>query len=111
MRIPSYLSQTALAFAAVPLLVFAVPTQAAAPEEPICGEREIFVDRLVQGFGERPASVGLGSDGNVVEVFRSDGGSWTLLITKPGGISCVIAAGEAWHHLDAAGKKIGERKS
>ena len=111
MRIPSYLSRIARAFAATPLLALAVPAAASEPEEPICGEREVFVDRLVQGFGERPASVGLGADGNVVEVFRSDGGSWTLLITKPGGISCVIAAGEAWHHLNAAGKKIGERKS
>lgn len=111
MRIPSSLSRTALALAAVPVLAVAVPAAANEPEEPICGEREIFVDRLVQGFGERPASVGLGSDGNVVEVFRSAGGSWTLLITKPGGVSCVIAAGEAWHHLNAAGNKLGERKS
>ena len=33
-------------------------------------------------------------------MFTSDGGAtWTIILTRPGGTSCLVAAGEAWMTL------------
>lgn len=96
MRIPRHFLGSVVALAP---LVAAATAQAGPPADPICGDHKIFVDRLSENFDEHPASIGLGTDGNVIEVFRSDTGSWTLLVTKPGGVSCVIGAGEAWQRI------------
>jgi len=66
----------------------------------VCSERQDFVEKLHKAYGERPASAGFESGGNMVEIFRSDGGSWTILATQPSGISCIVAVGEAWTEGD-----------
>ena len=43
--------------------------------------------------------MGLAADGSVVEVLAATSGSWTILVTKPTGVSCVVASGEAWDHV------------
>lgn len=75
--------------------VFAVPGDAGANGQ-LCGERDEFVQKLNKTYGERPSSAGLESEGNVFEVFRSDEGSWTILATRPSGVSCIVAVGDAW---------------
>ena len=48
-------------------------------------------------------SYGLASNGKLVEVFSSDDGStWTIVLTAPGGVSCIIAAGKYWENLPPA---------
>jgi hypothetical protein len=37
-------------------------------------------------------------DGRVIEFFTSDLGSFTVLLTAPTGLSCVIAVGSDWEH-------------
>ena len=43
--------------------------------------------------------MGLTSTGKVMELLTSSAGSWTILVTMPGGPTCVIAAGESWEEL------------
>lgn len=63
-----------------------------------CAGRDEIVRMLESQYGERPAAAGLAGDRVVVEVFAApDGASWTILLTRPDGISCAILAGEAWH--------------
>ena len=46
---------------------------------------------------EAPVALGLASNGNLMEVFASGlGETWTLVMSMPNGISCVVAAGESW---------------
>ena len=40
--------------------------------------------------------MGLTESGAVLEVLASTVGSWTILITRPDGVSCVVTSGEAW---------------
>jgi hypothetical protein len=48
-------------------------------------------------YGEAPVSLGLQSNGNVLQVFASArSGSWTIVSTSPSGLACVIAAGRGW---------------
>ncbi len=62
-----------------------------------CAERDAVVARLADRYGETLQSIGLQSNSAVVEVYASaDTGTWTILMTRPDGISCLIASGESW---------------
>lgn len=66
-----------------------------------CGPHDAVVSRLAEGYGEARVSIALGANGVVVETFANlETGTWTIVVTAPGGPSCLVAAGEAFH-LDA----------
>ena len=69
---------------------------APANAQSVCGDRTEIVSRLESGYEEQAAAIGLSGTGGVVERYRSEKGSWTLLITRPTGVSCLLAAGESW---------------
>ena len=66
-----------------------------------CGEREQILSKLGKDYAEQPVSVGLSSNGTLVEVLASKSGSWTMIYTKPDGASCVIATGQSWEDVTA----------
>ena len=66
-----------------------------------CGERDKFRIKLEETFAEKPIAMGLTEKGAVIEVYASDSGSWTFLITLPGGLTCVVASGQSWETLVA----------
>jgi hypothetical protein len=67
----------------------------------VCGEREMIVQRLLEQYGETRQSMGLQRNSGVVEVFAStESGTWTILITLPNGMTCLVAAGEAWESFE-----------
>ncbi len=74
---------------------FSSPAQA----QTMCGERRAVVENLDQTYSEAPVSIGLASNGSVIEVLASPSGSFTMILTQPIGLSCVMAAGENWENL------------
>ena len=67
-----------------------------------CTERDAALKTLKDKYQEVPVAVGVASDGNLVEVLSNeDGKTWTIMLTKPGGESCFVAAGEGlvWRKL------------
>lgn len=75
-------------------------SQANAQSARNCGPRDTVVTRLANGFGETRQSMGLGANNAVVEVFASDeNGTWTITITMPNGVTCLIASGQAYEAL------------
>ncbi len=44
-------------------------------------------------------SLGLSHDGRVVEVLKSPGGTWTIIMTAPNGVSCLLIAGKYWQNV------------
>jgi hypothetical protein len=64
-------------------------------------ERGDVLKQLSNDFQENPVAMGLAADGSVVEVLVASSGSWTILVTKPTGVSCVVASGEAWDRVPA----------
>ena len=69
----------------------------AAAQGNVCGQREMIVQRLLEQYGETRQSMGLQRNNGVVEVFASaESGTWTILVTLPNGMTCLVAAGEAW---------------
>lgn len=65
----------------------------------MCGERRAVVANLEKTYSEAPVSIGLASNGSVIEVLASPSGSFTIILTQPNGLSCVMAAGENWENL------------
>ncbi len=66
-----------------------------------CADHATVVERLGEHYGESRQSMGLASDNAVVEVFASmDTGSWTITVTRPGGPTCLVAAGQAYQYLN-----------
>jgi hypothetical protein len=61
-----------------------------------CDAREKFLSKLGKDFTEHPVSLGLASNGTVLEVLASESGSWTIIFTKPDGAPCIMATGQAW---------------
>ncbi len=70
-----------------------------AQAQPICGERRALVATLEKTYSETPVSVGLASNGAIIEIFASPTGTFTIILTRPNGLTCVMAAGESWQDL------------
>ncbi len=83
----------------LPLLIALAVVTTVAWGQTVCGDRNEFLTHLSKGYGEHPAAMGLASNGSVLEVLRSAKGSWTIIITRPDGTSCVVAAGESWEEF------------
>lgn len=65
-----------------------------------CAPRDVVVERLTGGFGETVQSIGLGAQGQVVEVFASnETGTWSITVTLPSGITCLVASGQSFERL------------
>lgn len=47
-------------------------------------------------FGERRTALGLSLDGMLIEVYVGPGGTYTILKTSPGRVSCLVDAGVSW---------------
>lgn len=85
-----------LAALAVTASVAFAPAAAAQGGPMVCGERVAIVNSLQSGHDEQKTAAGLSGTGAVIELFTGDTGSWTLLVTLPGGPTCLLGAGEAW---------------
>ena len=74
-----------------------------------CVDRDKLIPVLAEGYNEVPESFGLMPNGNVLEVFSSYDGTFTLLVTTPEGQSCVVGSGEGWMKAKDTLRK-GERE-
>jgi hypothetical protein len=79
----------ALALATVAV---AKPTAAA----PLCEKRQTMLELLAKDYSEQPAAIGMVASGGVIELLTSASGSWTLILTLPSGMSCLVATGDDW---------------
>jgi len=83
-------------FALIGASVTALLAAPAYSEENVCGKRDDIVSRLENGYQEFNSAMGMSTNGGLVELFTSDNGTWTLMLTQPDGVSCLIAAGQNW---------------
>jgi len=68
-----------------------------------CAPRDVVVERLASGYGETRQSIGLGAQGTMVEVFAStETGTWTITVTAPSGVTCLVASGQSFETLAEA---------
>src|SRR5882724_10723177 len=87
----------------LPLIIAAAPVGAHAAGP--CYPRDAIRTHLAERYGERPA-------GQLVELLvRPDGASWTILVIRPDGLACPVAAGEDWRDVSEPPSSRGDGSS
>ena len=60
-----------------------------------CAPHDAVVARLATAYNESRQVIALDARNNVLEVFADPtSGTWTIALTQPGGLTCIVAAGE-----------------
>lgn len=82
----------------------APPSGAQAQAQAItCMPRDALVARLKGSYKEDPAGGGLQNAQRLIEVWASrETGSFTVFVTRPDGVSCIVATGQHWRGATAA---------
>jgi hypothetical protein len=87
------------------LAVLTLPAlfQRAAAQQQTCKPRDEIVAILGEKYQESRRAYGLASPTQMLELFaNTESGTWTALITRPDGVSCIVAAGTAWTEVEEA---------
>ena len=95
----------ALLAAALVALVLLSAGRAAWSQALLCGERTAVLAHLEQRFSEQRAAFGMTADGRLLEVFAGPTGSWTILVTAPGGPTCLVRSGSDWREIETRGEE------
>jgi hypothetical protein len=91
--------------AALVVLAVVCYAPAALSQAPACVKRADLISHLMDKYHEAPAAVGLADNGSLLEVFASKSGeTWTVTVTMPNGISCMVATGQNWQDLPRIAK-------
>ncbi len=64
-----------------------------------CGDRAEIVAELATKYNETRLGGGLDGAGALIEIFTSQDGTWTALMTTPDGQTCMVSAGDAWQNF------------
>jgi hypothetical protein len=74
-----------------------------ATAQPQCDDREKVLTLLSNKYKESPVAIGVTNNGGLVEVLSTnEGTTWSIIVTTPKGVSCLVAAGEGWRALQQA---------
>jgi hypothetical protein len=75
----------------------ALVSASAATAQPQCDQRDSVLQVLQQKYKEQPVALGVTHNGGLVEVLTTgNGNTWSIIVTTPQGMSCLVAAGEGW---------------
>ena len=62
-----------------------------------CGKRASLIKVLIEKYKETPRALGLSSANKIaMEIYASEKGSWTVMMTMTNGMTCIMAAGHSW---------------
>jgi hypothetical protein len=79
--------------AAAALILFGmVPPATAGP----CAERQEVTNFLGQRYGETIQAMGITDQGALLDIYVSEQGTWTIVLSLPNGPSCIVASGTDW---------------
>jgi hypothetical protein len=59
-------------------------------------DHQKLVADLGKKYNETKQGWGLGANDYLYEVFSSPGGTWTFIVTVPGGPTCLMMSGQHW---------------
>lgn len=97
-RTGHFIARTGLVVTLAGSLLPILSGESAAAQSPQCGAREAVIDRLSTKYKEQPVSLGVTATGSLLEVLASPSGSWTIIVTIPGGPTCLVSSGEGWRN-------------
>jgi len=89
------------------LTILAAMIPATAFAQSNCAERDTVVEKLASGYGEEFAGGGVQNPKAIFEVWHSEEkGTWTILMTRADGTSCIMASGTNWRGALPGTEKI-----
>lgn len=65
----------------------------------VCGNHADIEKRLWNGYQEVVVGRGLGANGALIEIYASEKGTFTVVLTRPNGMSCLMAVGENYERI------------
>ncbi len=79
----------------------ALASTSVAMAQPQCDQRDSVLQVLQQKYKEQPVALGVTHNGGLVEVLSTGNGTtWSIIVTTPQGMSCLVAAGEGWRAME-----------
>ncbi len=79
------------------VLALSFPALAGQHGGPTCDIRHRVLAQLENKYSEKPVAIGIANNGSVVELLTTrEGNTWTIVITLPNGMTCLVVAGEDW---------------
>jgi hypothetical protein len=88
---------TLLAVLAWFFIYFLIFGNTEASAEPKCYTRASLLGVMSKNFQEERVSIGMTSTGNMLEIYVSDKGTFTIVETSPNGKACVVVEGDNWY--------------
>lgn len=96
---PRRLLAVAVPFVVAPIVAAVQPALAQGQR---CAPRAQVVELLATRHAETRRAIGLTANQTVMELYASEAtGSWTLLVTLPNGLACLVAAGNGFEQTGA----------
>jgi hypothetical protein len=83
-------------------VVLAAAARPGVAQVPPCAPHDSMVSTLGETFHEQQRAYGLIGPRAILEVFVSDKGGWTIIVTGSDGFSCIIAVGIDWEMVPPA---------
>lgn len=80
-------------------MIFAASQSRAQTPGPQCAARADVVQVLAARYGETRQAMGLAAETQLMEVFASEAGTWTLTITLTDGTTCLVASGNSFENV------------
>lgn len=66
-----------------------------------CADHDMIIGQLSHDFGERQQMAGLSAGGQLVELYGAEEtGTWTIIVTEPSGITCLLSSGDYFQRYD-----------
>lgn len=86
------------------LLVLGVLFSTSLQAQEFCAPRQDVIDRLAQRWNEHVVARALANNGSILEVLSpSDRSTYTVIMTRPSGVSCVMSTGQFWSQVETQG--------
>ena len=80
-----------------PPRIVLVPVPVLGTPKIVCVERDRVLKEFLSKYAESVRGMGLTPAGNLIELLTSKGGeTWTILVTKPDKMSCIVSFGKHW---------------
>jgi hypothetical protein len=76
---------------------------ASATAQVVCGKRAEVLAGFAKAYHEVQSAIGIADSGGLIEVLVSPSGTWTMVVTKPGGLTCIIGSGRDWNTRPVVG--------
>ncbi len=90
------------------ILAAALTVPAIGNAQQSCGQRDAVTNKLQTGYGETFTGGGLRNADSILEVWASEqGGTWTVLMTRADGTTCIMASGTNWRGATPEDRVLG----